>query len=180
MDTPWRLRRSTPWLVAIAALAVPALAAYTGRSQTPGSSGVVALGYQRPEAGEGDHYRSGISAIDTAGDVTVSPGLGDLPRLQCSGATQVSASVLSPITTGSYTLRCVRLRPDSTGALKATDFTDALCAVPARPDTEDSGYLTNLVTFDTDGCGKVVLLVDAINHPSKAVMDTCSINAGVR
>lgn len=181
MDRPWLARRSTPpmvmGLLLIGFLAV-AFGAYDGRTREVAKESVV-LGY--PDDGNtypGAAYRTGISAIDTAGDVTASPGLGALGRIAVQKMSQVSASVLSPITTGSYTLRCVRLRFASAGVLVGTDFTDATCLVPSSPQyQESSGYLTNRVTFDTDGATQVLILVAAINHPTLSTMDTCSIFA---
>jgi hypothetical protein len=154
-----------------------AIAAYTGRSaQQVGTQGVV-LGY-RNDTGTGAAYRSTLAYVDTAGDVTAA-GLGDLPLILCGGYSQVSASCLSGITTGVYTLRCVRLRPNAAGtALVGTDYTDASSSAQASY-TEGSRYLCNRVTFDTDGAAKVVILLAAINHVSVADMATVDISAAV-
>lgn len=174
------MKSSTKFVLGFAFVAIPlaAFAAYTGRTQAVTSQGVV-LGYRQSSTLPGVAYRTDVAFVDTAGDVTVSPGLGDLPRIDCGGFTQVSASVLAPITTGSYTLRCVRLRMSAAaGTLVATDFTDAACSVPSSPQyTESDGYLTNAVAFDTLGAPKVVILVATMNHPTQTDLDMASIFA---
>lgn len=184
--TAWRVRRPRPAAVlffALAALiAYPAWAAYTGRnSQGVEPTGRV-LAYRGPASdGPGTAYRTDISAVDTAGDVTATPGLLDIPAISCGRYTQVSCAVASEITTGSYTLRCVRYKPNASGTLQGVSLTDAAVSVPSAVlMTEGSKYLTNSATFDTDGAPYVRIFVVVLNHPSAVDLTFADLFADVQ